>query len=171
MRSTFCSGGRTQMMSAVVASAGQKLDATKGNVPPSGKAIVRNATGTSAPTVSRSAGSRRPMMNQASPAIARNAPATGLARAVRTASSAASQWWRRWSASSAASATAMPSAKVRRPVMRLTEVAAANQRAPARAPGKRPLTSCSKKKAAATADSAPATRAPSSAPSGGNRML
>ena len=97
--------------------------------------------------------------------------ATGLAGAVHTTSTAASHVRRRWTATSAAKATASPRANVSRPMATLTTVPAANS-TPA-ASVRRPLHPEARtwKHAAATTQLATATvAAPSAAPRIGKRI-
>ena len=152
--------------------AGQKLDGVNGSVPPSGNATTSASAGAIAAAPSQNAIASRVESSHASAMIPRNSPATGLASVVATASSAPSAA-RRWvSASRAARPNVTPRPNVRRPVMRFIAVAAANHSAPthARAPH------CSRARrsnstALQIAHSAPASRGPSTAPSGGNSTL
>ena len=110
----------------------------KGAQPPSGKAHARNTGGMNAATAiampSRRLVRSPPAASaKATPAMARNSPATGLPSGQSTAKTTASTWRRRWSASSAASPNATPIAKGSRPVNSRVAVPTPNQIAPQRA--------------------------------------
>ncbi len=133
-------------MSARAIIDGQKLELTNGSTPPSGNATTRKSAGTTAAAPTPSASRRRtvdgrdgscrrpPPTNHAPAPRPRKSPAIGLASVVAVAARQANAG-RRWvAASTHARANVTPRAKVRRPVRRLTAVAAANQSDPTRAP-------------------------------------
>ena len=169
-RTARASFGMTKPTATTTASAGQKLVATNGKLPPSGKATRRTAAGATAKAPTASGGHPRWASHHAPAANATNAPATGLARLVTAASAQARCGRPRAAASTQARPTATPSAKVSRPVSRLVIEATANHSAAIRPPS-RSLTRRSKSQAAATALTTPTTRGPTSAASGGNSTL
>ena len=111
---------------------GQKLEPTNGSGPPSGNASDRNSAGTSAAATRTSARVVRLASHHAAAPIARNSPATGLASVVPIASRTASTSRRCVAARTVASPNVTPSPNASRPVIRFSEVAAANQMTPGR---------------------------------------
>ena len=108
----------------------------------------------------------------ATPPSAENSAATGLARAVVTASSVATQGRRRCSASIVATAGSSPNANARRPVNRFVAVAAPNQTAASQASGPKCRRTSSSNRAAVPVAAIPATSCgESSAEIGGNSTL
>jgi hypothetical protein len=169
-RTARASLGITKPTATTTARAGQKLVATNGKLPPSGKATVSTAAGATAKAPTASGCQPRWASHHAPAASATNAPATGLARLVTAARTQASCGRPRAAASTQASPMATPSAKVRRPVSRLVIEATANHSAAMRPPS-RSLTRRSNSQAAATALTTPTRRGPTTAAIGGNSTL
>ena len=135
MRTTRASRGITSPTAIEAASAGQKLDATNGKLPPSGKAIASAMAGATAQAPRPTGHQRGRSSHHAAAASATKAPATGLASARRARPGRRPSPWRpRAAASTAPSPTARPSAKVRRPLMSVVAVATANHSAATRPP-------------------------------------
>jgi hypothetical protein len=170
MRTMRASRGMASPTASERARAGQKLDATNGKLPPSGKATASAIAGPSAQAASATGHQLRRSSHQAALARATKAPATGLAALESTARAQAQPRRPRAAARTAAKPTATPSAKVSRPVMRLVAVATANHSAATRPPS-RSRTRRSKSHAAATALRAPTRRAPSTPASAGKSTL
>ena len=81
MRTTRASRGITSPTASEAASAGQKLDATNGKLPPSGKAIASTMAGATAQAPRPTGHQRARSSHHAAAASATKAPATGLASA------------------------------------------------------------------------------------------
>ena len=144
-----------------------------GAQPPSGKAIDRKTGGRSAAAAMASPVPLLLPDAYASPPIAVNRPATGLANGLRKASAMAGPRRSRWRASAAASPKAVPSANGRRLVARSVTVPNPSQSAPRRARSgpKCVRTSRSNSAAHATHEPTRSTRGPRSHESGAESTL